>query len=172
MATEPDDTTDSGADAAPAKKPSLMIWALLGLLAAGGGVAVPYLLPGSPAAGSTDAEPPTGPALSVDDVVYVPVEEVIVNLDEGRLNRYLRLRISLQVAKPDEVTIAGLLTQRKAVLKNWLLSHLSDQGMDDIRGAAGQNRLRREIQDQFNTILFPDGYDRIQDVLFEEFNIQ
>jgi flagellar basal body-associated protein FliL len=44
--------------------------------------------------------------------------------------------------------------------------------MEDLRGAAGQNRLRREIQDHFNTVLFEDGYDRIREVLFEEFNVQ
>ena len=44
--------------------------------------------------------------------------------------------------------------------------------MDDVRGAAGQNRLRREIQNEFNANLYPDGDDRILDILFEEFSIQ
>jgi flagellar basal body-associated protein FliL len=44
--------------------------------------------------------------------------------------------------------------------------------MDQIRGAAGQNRIRRQIQDHMNTTLFDDGYDHIHDVLFEEFNVQ
>ena len=34
------------------------------------------------------------------------------------------------------------------------------------------NRIRREIRDQFNTILFPDGYDRIEQVLFQQYNVQ
>ena len=37
---------------------------------------------------------------------------------------------------------------------------------------AGINRARREIQDQFNTLLFPDGSEKIRDVLVEEFNFQ
>jgi flagellar basal body-associated protein FliL len=44
--------------------------------------------------------------------------------------------------------------------------------MEDIRGAAGQNRLRREIHDQFNLVMFPDTEGEIKDVLFEEFNVQ
>ena len=61
---------------------------------------------------------------------------------------------------------------KKIILRNWLLSKISDLDLDDIRGGAGQNRLRREIREQFNAVLCPDGYDEIHDVLFEEFNVQ
>lgn len=88
------------------------------------------------------------------------------------MNRYLRLKISLQINKDEEESILETLEKRRLILRNWLLSHLSDKDLDSIRGAAGQNMLRREIRDQFNTVLFPDGYDRIHDVLFEEFNVQ
>ena len=49
---------------------------------------------------------------------------------------------------------------------------IRDRSLEEVKGAAGANRLRREIQDQFNTQLFADGADTIQDVLFEEFVIQ
>ena len=61
---------------------------------------------------------------------------------------------------------------KRILLRNWLLSKISDLDLEDIRGAAGQNRLRREIRDHFNSVLCPDGYDKIYDVLFEEFNVQ
>jgi flagellar basal body-associated protein FliL len=61
---------------------------------------------------------------------------------------------------------------KRILLRNWLLSKISDLDLEDIRGAAGQNRLRREIRDHFNSVLCPDGYDQIYDVLFEEFNVQ
>ncbi|MGD9857705.1 MAG: flagellar basal body-associated protein FliL, partial [Planctomycetaceae bacterium] len=105
-------------------------------------------------------------------LAFVPFGDVTVNLDDGRLSRYLHLSFSLQIEKKDQLEVTKLMEDKKAILRNWLLSYLSDKGMEDIRGAAGQNRIRREIQDQFNTILFPDGYDRIYDVLFEEFNVQ
>ncbi|MCA9228196.1 MAG: flagellar basal body-associated FliL family protein, partial [Planctomycetales bacterium] len=82
------------------------------------------------------------------------------------------LKVNLQVDKAQADGITKMLEQKKPILKNWLLSYLSDKGMDDIRGRVGQNRLRREIQDHFNTVLFADGYDRIHDVLFDEFNVQ
>lgn len=153
--------------------PGLFAWAALAVIAAGLGFAAPFVLPLVNQDSSGDAAASGPPSAGIpQEVAFVPFGEVIVNLDEGRLNRYLRLSISLQVEKASEEQVTKLLEQRQAVLRNWLLSHVSDKTMDEIRGAAGQNRLRREIQDQFNTVLFPDGYDRIYDVLFEEFNVQ
>ena len=88
------------------------------------------------------------------------------------MTRFLRLDISLQIDEAQQLKIEEIHEKNKAVLRNWLLSHISDKAMDDIRGAAGQNRLRREIKEQFNAVLFPDGVDRIHDVLFQEFNVQ
>jgi flagellar basal body-associated protein FliL len=105
---------------------------------------------------------------------FVPFGEVVVNVNEGRMNRYLRMRITLQTSGGPEKE-AALIThveKKKAIMTSWLLGHLADMSMEDIRGAAGQNRLRREIHDQFNWILFPDGEHAIEDVLFEEFNVQ
>ncbi len=174
MADEPDTSTNEETEAAARSGPGLIVWLLLGSLAIAGGFAAPFLLP---MAKSADA---SRQAVSSDDddqkldgdIAFVPFGEVTVNLDEGRLNRYLRVSITLQIEKADETSISEQLERRKAVLRNWLLSHLADKAMDDIRGASGQNRLRREIRDHFNTTLFADGYDRIHDVLFEEFNVQ
>ncbi len=49
---------------------------------------------------------------------------------------------------------------------------MSDKGLQEVSGAGGVNRLRREIQDQFNALLYQDGSDKIRDVLFEEFVVQ
>ncbi len=113
-----------------------------------------------------------------EDTIFLPFGEpgkdqsVVVNPDEGRMSRYLRIAISLQIPKSQEESFKKLIEAKKIVLRNWLLSKISDLDLDDIRGAAGQNRLRREIREQFNAVLCPDGYDQIYDVLFEEFNVQ
>lgn len=103
---------------------------------------------------------------------FVPFGQIVVNLDEGRLNRYLRVSLTLQVGEDDLDDITQRVEHHRAILRSWLLSYLSDKGMEDVRGGSGQNRLRREIQDHFNSVLFNDGHDRIKDVLFEEFNVQ
>jgi flagellar basal body-associated protein FliL len=126
----------------------------------------------SPAAVSRSAA--GAPALLVDhnQRAFIDFGQVVVNLDEGRLNRYLQVKIALQVPDEQIEQVSARVASNKAVLMNWLLSHLSDQSMEDIRGSESQNRLRDEIRDGFNTALFPDSEGQIQLVLFEQFVVQ
>jgi flagellar basal body-associated protein FliL len=146
----------------------LWLWVVVAVLSGTAGAAVPVLL-------SKPASPDSTAPETVADahaLAYVPFDDVVVNLDEGHLNRYLRLVITLQIQKLDEAELQRRLDETRVILKNWLLSHISDKSLDEIRGAAGINRMRREIRDEFNAVLFPDGTDRIQDILFDEFNVQ
>jgi flagellar basal body-associated protein FliL len=165
MADEQEQTTDE----APAKSGGmrgLIIYSMIAIIAAAGGFAVPMMFPqlvsGQPA--EENAGPPK--------TVYVPFGETVVNLNEDKLNRYLSVKIDLQVNETDQQLVTELVEKEKPRLKNWLLSQLSELGMEDIRGAAGQNRLRREIHDRFNDMLFVDELDRINDVLFQDFRVQ
>ena len=165
-------------EGAPAAKSSgvlrPLLWAGIGMACGVGGLLLPRFTPqlfGAEPAVAKQVEAPPEVNENVE-WAYVDFGEVVVNLNSDRLNRYLRVSISLLVVKKDETKITELVENQKAILKNWLLSYLSEVSMNDIRGAAGQNRLRREIQDNFNTVLFSDGYDRIRDVLFQEFNVQ
>lgn len=144
----------------------MLVLGVISVISAGAGFAVPYFVLAGTSSASSDAEPrPLKPA-------FIPFGETVVNLDEGRLNRYLRMSITLQVAEEELPDITEQVEKRKAILKSWLLSYLSDKSMEEIRGAAGQNRLRREILEKFNEVLSDDGRDVVSDVLFEEFNIQ
>lgn len=113
-----------------------------------------------------------------EETVFLPfgdteeAQRIVVNLDEGRLTRYLSVSITMQIPKTAEEDFKKKVEAKRILLRNWLLSKISDLDIEDIRGAAGQNRLRREIRDHFNSVLCPDGYDQIYDVLFEEFNVQ
>ena len=172
MAKEAPKTDDDVEGGSPGKG-SPIPWILVTLLCGGIGMAVPYFMPASPET-SAD-EPRSQPVIEMPDpenTTYVDFESVVVNLDEGNLTRYLRVGVTLQVPKEQEAEIVRKIGEKKAVLKNWLLNQISDKDLDEIRGGAGQNRLRREVRDQFNTVLFPDGYDRIFSVLFNEYNVQ
>lgn len=170
MAEEPEATEED----APAKKgPGAIVWLLLLLVAGAGGFAIPFLLPDSAPAESAEEEDPTAfEMLNAEDTIAVPFGEITVNLDEGRMNRYLRLKIAVLVPKEEELAVTEAIEAKNAVLKNWLLSHLSDKALEEIRGKAGLNMLRREILREFNDKLFSDRRDRVYDILFEEFNIQ
>lgn len=161
-----------------ARKPlSLLLLVGVGFVSAGAGFATPFIVPGLLSAQGTVEEPADSRG-AVDiprpsgEIAFVQFGESVVNINDGRMSRYLRLSLTLQVDKAQQEEISKLVEARKVILKDWLLGYLSDKDMEAIRGAAGQNRMRREIMDHFNSTLFPDGYDRIHDILFEEFNVQ
>ena len=172
MAAEAKKTDDEVAGGSPGKG-SPVPWILVTLLCGGMGMAVPYFMPASPETAANEPKPkPVFEMMDPEDTAFVPFESVVVNLNEGQLTRYLRVGVTLQVPKEEEEEIILKLEEKKAVLKNWLLNQISDKNLEEIRGGAGQNRLRREVRDQFNSVLFPDGYDRIFNVLFDEYNVQ
>jgi flagellar basal body-associated protein FliL len=104
---------------------------------------------------------------------YVPFGSVVANLSDGRLTRYLQVSIILKVEKGSADALkAALAGGEKAVFQNWLITYLSDKGLDQVGGAAAITRLQREIEDGFNAILAQNNEPKVQAVLFEEFNIQ
>ena len=173
MAEEAKSKDEDGEGGGGAGNGGPLPWILVTLLCGGLGMAIPYFMPataGDPA--EEDQPDPVFEILDPEDTAFVPFDAVVVNLDEGALTRYLRVAVTLQVPKEDEQSIILKMEEKKAVLKNWLLNQISDKNLEEIRGGAGQNRLRREVRDEFNSVLFPDGYDRIYNVLFDEFNVQ
>jgi len=150
----------------------VLVIVVVGVVAAAAGFALPRLLPSSLAGmgkANVEHDEKNQPGLKLG---FVPFDQVVVNVNEQRLSRFLRLKLIIVVDQADEKPIGELVLKNKAILKNWLISHLSDKGMPDVTGAVGINRARREIQDQFNYLLFPDGSEKIRDILFEEFNVQ
>ncbi len=158
--------------AAPKKGPGLVAWALVSLVSGGAGFFVPMMLSGKQHAPAKEEHKKEAPvAKQAEKLVIIPFDEIIVNLNELH-PRFLKFRMSLQVDATQEKVVKDLLEEKKVLLKSWLLVHLGDKGMDDVRGGAGKNMLKREFLERFNSMLFTDGYDRIYDVLFEEFVIQ
>jgi flagellar FliL protein len=162
----------ANAAAPPKGKKSLLILIVASaLVAVGAGVAVPmFLLPKMHADAGTKGHEskykPTGKR------AYVPFGDVVVNLNEEKLHRFLRIKLLLVVDEGYEKQLIEQVAKIKPELKNWLIAYLSDKSLNDVTGAAGVNRLRREIWGKFNGEMFPDGSEHIQDVIFEEFNIQ
>jgi flagellar basal body-associated protein FliL len=103
---------------------------------------------------------------------FVPFGRIVVNLNEPSLTKYLSLDITLLADPKDSGSLKDAVEGRLPILRTWLTSHLADKSMEDVRGKVGINRLRREIQDQFNALLFDDGRERVRDVLFEEFHVE
>lgn len=154
-------------------KGNLIVMIVVILLAIGGGVMTPFVVEKlsaePPPVEKTETIPP--PDLE-EEVEYIPFDEVTVNLDEARFSRYLKINFSLQVAKSQRAEIEAEITAKDVVFKNWLQIHLAEKSTEDLSGTYGRNAVRREMQDYFNKVLFEDGIERIQDVLFNEFHVQ
>ena len=150
---------------------SLVLWLMVIVVAIAGGFATPFAVDHFSANAET-SEPSDSSRDNDEPPALVEFGEVVVNLNESRLNRYLRLNISLLVDQSVKDAVAASVKENQPILKSWLLSYLADKGMDDIRGATGQNRLRREIQSHFNSVMYPGAEPLIRNVLFQEFNIQ
>jgi len=176
MADEPKETDE---EEVKKKGGSPLPFLLVGVIGVALGVAVPLLIPASEAPADEPDEMPQ-PNTNLDaefdesKAKYLPFnggDPVVVNLNDERMSRFLSVGFSLKVSEDSLLTEADL-DQKGPPLMSWLIANLSANTLEDVRGQAGQNRIRREIRDQFNSILFPDGKDRIFDVLFNNFAVQ
>lgn len=155
---------------APPKKrgKGLIILMLLGLLALGAGASAPWLIGGHHHDWFSRKKVETTPHKQV----ALPFDNVVVNLGDDRVNRYLRVKLMVAVDEPDSHEVTELLAKRKPFLKSWLIGHLHDQSFNDVSRKVNVNRLRREIRDQFNQMLYPNGEEKIAEILFDEFQVQ
>ena len=146
------------------------------LMAAGAAFLVASRLAGADA--PAEAQPAEEGALA--DYVFVSFgaagdkesSSIVVNLAEARLTRYLCVTITLQVHRDKADGIRKLVQNGKSsIFKDWLIAHLSDKTLEEVKGAQSIARLRREILDGFNGILAELGGPEVESVLFEDFYV-
>ena len=156
--------------AAPKKKGKLPLIVVCVLALAGGG-AMPIFVdvPGLMGKSKADAEPKKhGPVKTAT----VPFGDVVVNLSEERMSRYLKLKIVLLVDLEHEKEATEHVAKQKAAMKSWLIGHIAGKTLKDVSGTAGVARLQREILERFEDLLYPDGHGHLVNVLFEEYVVQ
>lgn len=152
----------------------LIVWGIIFAMGAGAGFAVPVL---------TGSTPPEKTEVDIgvkrmdfpeptDEIAFIEFDEVVANINDELQSRYVTCSVTLQVSKSQLEALTTLVEEKKTLLKNWLLAHLRDKTLEEIRGKYGHNLLRREIHGQFNEILFTDGIERIQDILFRDLKTQ
>jgi flagellar basal body-associated protein FliL len=143
------------------------------LVAAVCAAVVAVAVTGSPSAGKPETVASGDAPKAQEQCAFVSFGDAVANLAEDRLTRYVKVKITLQVAPEQAVALQDLISgPKKAVLQNWLITYLSDKQLQDVKGANAMNRLRREILDGFNALLLEQGDYKVDRVLFEEFNVQ
>ena len=154
----------------------LIVWSVIFFGGIGTGVSVAlFVLPSSEAT-SQEVDPNPIEKMDIpepdDELEFIEFDEITANLDDPRYSRFLICKFQLQITAAEKDAIQTLVDKNGVILKNWLIAHLSERKPDDVMGKLGFNTLRREIHDKFNSLLFTDGIERIQDVLIEDLKVQ
>jgi flagellar basal body-associated protein FliL len=105
--------------------------------------------------------------------IYDAMEPVLANLDEPGVTRYVRVTVSLEISpEMDQEKGKAFLDQRMMLLRDWLTTYFAGLSLEDVRGSRNLNRIKRDVQDQFNELLFPGTKPFVRQVLFREFAVQ
>jgi flagellar basal body-associated protein FliL len=145
-------------EASGGSKMPLVIFAVVAALLAGGGAA--YLLLPAPAAEAKPKE-----KVTVGKIL--PVDSFIVNLNEAKATRYLKVTISVMLT--DE-SLEEAVKLRMDILRDGVLTYLSGLSIDDVRGSETKELIRERMLELANESL-GEG-EVVQQVLFKEFVVQ
>ena len=167
MSDTPGQAPPQPAEKKPGKKRKLG-WILICVVSILAGAAAPLAF----GAGKLFSSNKAKPAEVEDEPVTVSFGDVAVNLAEGRMGRYLRVKIVIQIQAAEQADFNKRLDKRKPILRDWLIAHLSGKMLKDVSGSASVKRIQREIQERFEEVLYPEGEAKPFEVLFEEFVVQ
>ncbi len=166
----------------------LVTWLILGgivLAGATGGFALSMLL-----AGGGQSANATANVMAVEDAEPVKdfesmiseqggqkwsydLDTVVANLDEPGVTRYLRATITLQLsAEMDEEQGEEFLDGKTLELRDWLTTYFAGLSLERIRGTRNLSRIKKEIMDHFNEILFPESKPFVKGIFLKDFAVQ
>jgi|GEM_PF-210859 len=122
------------------------------------------------------AAKPTGPVLPIIDTAdgwFFELDAVTANLDEPGVTRFLRASITIQFTKDYDVAVGGpLVNEKKMILRDWLTTYFAGLGIEDVRGTMSLARIKNQIRDQFNDMLFHDSKPLVHAIILKEFAVQ
>jgi len=137
-----------------------------------GGVAAAFFMglfdSSDSASQTTEAEPSSDSKKAASELAFFhDLPDITVNLNsKGRKRSVMKLKISLEVASPDEIPKLQALMPR--VIDNFQV-YLRELRLDDLKGSAGMYRLREELLMRVNAAITPA---KVKAVLFKEMLVQ
>ncbi len=163
-------TPTPAAEAAPKKKSKKFLILAICLIFGGGGAAFPMVVNVPALVGKSKED--KGKEKKDAKTAIVPFGDLVVNLSEDRLQRYLRVKMAFLVEADAEKEVLDLVTKKKAAIKSAMITHLAGKSVKDVSGSSGVTRSQRELLERIEDVLYPDGNSRIKSVLFEEYVVQ
>lgn len=170
------------ADAKNSKMKNALPWIIISvavLVASAGGFALAQIF----AAPKPGPKPEDQPQKSFQEFVtqengqgkswHYEIEPVVANLDEPGVTRYARVTISLVLSEEmDQETGSIFLDEKTPIIRDWLTTYVAGLSLERVRGTSNLSRIKKEIRDNINTMLFPQAKPYVTKVLFKEFAIQ
>jgi flagellar FliL protein len=105
--------------------------------------------------------------------MYDKLDAVVANLNEPGVTRYVRVTVILEISgEVDYAETLVFLDEKKIVLQDWLTTYLAGLSLEDVRGSRSLNRIKQDVLDQFNQLLFGPDKASIEKILFKEFAVQ
>lgn len=152
----------------PPKKASklpLILGILLALLGGGGGFYAVYsglILGGGPADASYPDPAENADISAMPDVAFIPLEPMVISLDNGASGQHLRFRAQLEVRPKHKGEVEQLISRVIDVLNSYL------RALDtaEFQGNAALVKLRSQM---LRRIQIVTGGERVNDLLIMEF---
>ena len=150
------------------KKLIIIVIVAVVLLLVGGGAAAYFMGVFGSSSQETEVEPSDDSKKAAGDLAFFhDLPDLTVNLNsKGRKRSVMKLKISLEVASPDEIPKLQALMPR--VIDNFQV-YLRELRLDDLKGSAGMYRLREELTMRVNAAISPA---KVKAVLFKEMLVQ
>ncbi len=107
----------------------------------------------------------------IGSIKQFPLDSTVVNLAGTNAERYLKVTVELgyEYMGPGEDQLGRELTNRRAEIRNQLITVLSTKQLQDVDSPEGREAIRREILNRINAMLVSG---RVLNVYYTEFVVQ
>lgn len=142
----------------------LIVGLILGLAGGGGGFYAAFagLLPFAMPQAATHTEAASAPVADFSEVVFVPVEPLVISLAEDGQTRHLRFRAELEVGRAHESQVTRIMPRVVDVLNTYLRA----LSIADLEESTALMRLRAQMLRRVQVVA---GEGQINDLLIMEF---
>ena len=151
-------------------KSMMLVLIIVAVVSAAGGAGIVFLFPKKHAADSHEEKKPEKkpPQLKMSTETL----ELAFNPPDKNRTRICKINVSFEILaeNPDEAN--KLITEKKDAAKSSLLIHLSDVKVDQLLGSDNLNALRKELRKKCESLFFPKGEARLNDVLLVDVIVQ
>jgi flagellar basal body-associated protein FliL len=98
---------------------------------------------------------------------------ITANLNEPGSGRMIQVTVVIELSSDmDQTRGEDFLKEQVIRMRDWLGTYLAGLKLEQVNGSSNQTRMKVDIRENFNGILFPDTKPLIQRVMLKDYIIQ